>query len=140
MCPSLIRVYFYPETIYLFSVQFIFNELSSSYFLTFEIFIKISSLESLVTYHPENRKNILNVSKFDETFLGHWISRDKSNDAIRFVIQDLENFLGFLNPSANLLLLLSFCHFLKFLIFPGFTIRILTYFCFPLKTSKLKLI
>ena len=71
MCPSLIRVRFYPETIYLFSVQFILNELSSSNFLTSEIFVKISSLESLATYHPENRKNIPNVLEFDETFLGY---------------------------------------------------------------------
>ena len=55
--PSLIRVCLCPETIYLFSVQFILNELSSSHFLTFEIFIKISSLESLATSHPELVKN-----------------------------------------------------------------------------------
>ena len=70
MCPSLIRVRFCPEAIYLFSVQFISTELSLSYFLTFEIFVKISSLESLATYHLENRKNILTISEFDETFLG----------------------------------------------------------------------
>ena len=34
MCPSLIRVCFFPETIYLFSVQFILNELSSNHFMT----------------------------------------------------------------------------------------------------------
>ena len=67
----LIRVYFCPETIYLFLVHFILNELSSSHFLTFEIFIKILSLKSLATYHPENRKNIPTVSEFDETFMGH---------------------------------------------------------------------
>ena len=55
MCPSLIQVRFCPETIYLFLVQFILNELSSNHFLTSEIFVKIS-LESLTTYHPENRK------------------------------------------------------------------------------------
>ena len=71
MCPSFIRVRFFPETIYFFLVQFILNELSSSHFLTSEICIKISSLESLATDHPENRKNIPIVSKFDETFLGH---------------------------------------------------------------------
>ena len=71
MCPSLIRVRFYPETIYFFSVQFILNELSSCHFLTSEIFVKILSLESLATYHPENCKNIPTVSEFDETFLGH---------------------------------------------------------------------
>ena len=44
-------------------------KLSSSHFLTSEIFIKISSLESLTTYHPENRKNIPTVSEFNEIFL-----------------------------------------------------------------------
>ena len=67
----LIRVRFCPKTIYLFSVHFILNELSLNHFPTFEIFIKISSLKSLATYHLENRKNILTVSEFDETFLGH---------------------------------------------------------------------
>ena len=66
--PSLIRVRFYPKTIYLFSVQFILNELSSSHFPTFEILVKISSLKSLVTYHPETRKKFRlsqNSTKFD---------------------------------------------------------------------------
>ena len=66
----LIQIRFCPETIYLFSVHFILNELSSSHFLIFEIFVKISSLKSSTTYHPENRKNILIVTEFDETFLG----------------------------------------------------------------------
>ena len=61
-CPSLIWVRFYPETIYFFSVQFSLNELSSSHFLTSEIFVKISSLESVMTYHPEHHKNIPTVS------------------------------------------------------------------------------
>ena len=86
ICPSLIQVCFFPKTIYLFSIQFILNELSSSHFLTSKILIKISSLKSLMTYHPENRKNIPIVSEFDETFLSHWISRDESNDAVYFVI------------------------------------------------------
>ena len=64
-------VHLCPETIYFFSVQFILNELSSNNFLTSEIFIKISSLESLTTYLPENRKNIPTVSEFNETFLDH---------------------------------------------------------------------
>ena len=55
MCRSLIRVRFYPETIYLFSVQFILNELNLSNFPSSEIFVKISSLESLAAYHQENR-------------------------------------------------------------------------------------
>ena len=38
MCPFLIRVCFFPETIYFSSIQFILNELSSSHFLTYEIF------------------------------------------------------------------------------------------------------
>ena len=55
-------VRFFPEKIYFFSVQFILNKLSSSHFLTFEIFVKISSLKSLTTYHLENCKNIPTVS------------------------------------------------------------------------------
>ena len=39
-----------------FSVHFIVNELSSSHFITSEIFVKISSLKSLATYHLEIRK------------------------------------------------------------------------------------
>ena len=71
MCLSLIRVRFCPEEIYLFSIQFILNELRSSHFLTSEIFVKISSLESLATYHLETRKKVLIVSEFDEIFLGY---------------------------------------------------------------------
>ena len=67
-----------PKIIYFVLVYFILNELSSSHFLTFEIFIKISSLESLVTYHPKNRKNfhlsqnltkLFQVIRFHETNL-----------------------------------------------------------------------
>ena len=76
MCPSLIQVCFCLETIYFFSVQFILYELSSSQFPTSEIFLKISSLKSLETYHLENHKNIPIVLEIDETFLRHWISRD----------------------------------------------------------------
>ena len=64
----LIRVRFFPETIYFFSVQFILNELSSSHFLISEIFVKISSLKSLTTYHPENRKKISIILEFNENF------------------------------------------------------------------------
>ena len=71
MCPPLIWICFCPEKIYSSSVQLILTKLSSSHFLTSEIFVKISSLESLATYHSENRKNIMTVSEFDETFLGH---------------------------------------------------------------------
>ena len=57
MCLSLIHIRFSLKIIYLFSVQFILNELSLSNFLTSKIFVKISSLESLTTYHPETCKN-----------------------------------------------------------------------------------
>ena len=63
---------FYPEIIYLFSVHFILNELSPSNFLTFEIFVKISSLESLTIYHPENRKNFRLPQKLTKLF---WVTR-----------------------------------------------------------------
>ena len=86
MCPSFVQVRFCTETIYLLSIHFILNELSSSHFPTSEIFVKISSLKSLTTYNPENRKNILIVSEFYETFLGHQISRDEFNGAVHFFI------------------------------------------------------
>ena len=98
MCPSLIRVRFYPEIIYFFLVQFILKELSLSHFLISKIFVQISSLESLTTYQPETHKNIPTVSEFDETFMGDWILRDESKGTVRFVIRNLENFLGFLEP------------------------------------------
>ena len=98
MCSYLIRVRLCPKQFIFFSTQVILNELSSNHFLTSEIFVKISSLESLVTYHPENHKNIPTISEFDETFMGHWILQDESNDTVCFVIQDVENFLGFLEP------------------------------------------
>ena len=56
-CPLWSWVRFCHKTINLFSIQFILNELSSSHFLTSDIFVKILSLESLATRHPENRKN-----------------------------------------------------------------------------------
>ena len=62
-CP----VHLCPETIYFFSVQFILNELNSSYFLTPEILVKISSMESLGTHYSETRKKFRlsqNLSKF----------------------------------------------------------------------------
>ena len=67
-----IQVPFYPETIYFFSVHFILNELSPSHFLTSEIFIKISPLKSLMTYHPENRK-IFRLSQNSTKFF--WVTR-----------------------------------------------------------------
>ena len=124
MCPSLIRICFFPETIYIFSIQFILNEISSSHFLTSEIFVKISSLESLATYHPENRRNIPTVSEFDETFMGHWISQDESNGAVRFIIRDLENFLGFPEPFLQIIIIIiiiiTIFPFFKIYNFPEF--------------------
>ena len=76
--PYLMRVRLCPEIIYFFSVQFSLNELSSSHFLTSEIFVKMSSLKSLVTYYPETRKKfrlsqnsmkIFWVTRFHETNL-----------------------------------------------------------------------
>ena len=73
-----IRVRFCPETIYLFSVHLILNKLNPNHFLTSEIFLKILSLKSLATYHPENRKifrmsqnsmKLLWVTRFRETNL-----------------------------------------------------------------------
>ena len=49
-------------------------------------------------YHSETRKKIPIVSKFDENFLGHYISQDEFNGIVHFVIRDLENFLGFPEP------------------------------------------
>ena len=43
------------NNLFLFSSLYL-NELSPNHFLTSEIFVKISSLKSLATYHPENRK------------------------------------------------------------------------------------
>ena len=66
------------KKIYLFSFHFILNELSSSHFLSSEIFVKSSSLKSLTVYHSENRKifrlslnstKLFWVTKFHETNL-----------------------------------------------------------------------
>ena len=62
-CPYIMRVHFYPEIIYFFSIQFSLKELSLK--RTFQ------SMELLTTYHPENRKKISIISEFDENFLGH---------------------------------------------------------------------
>ena len=78
------RVHFYSKTIYFFSVQFILNERSSSHFMSSEIFVKISSLKSLMAYHLENRKNIPLVSEFDELF---WVTRFlETNFTVQFVL------------------------------------------------------
>ena len=123
MCQYFIQIRFYPETIYLFSIQYILNELSLSHFLISDIFVKISSVDSLATYHPENHKNISTISKFDETFMGHWISREESNGSICFVIRDLETFLGFLEPLWKfIIIIIIILLFLKFSNFPRFYI------------------
>ena len=67
-----IQIPFYPETIYFLSVHFILNELSSSHFPTSEIFVKISSLKSLATYHLENRKIFRLSQNLTKRF---WITR-----------------------------------------------------------------
>ena len=70
--------FFTPKNFIFFSVHFILNELNPNNFLTSEIFVKILSLKSLVTYHPENRKifrlshnstKIFWVTRFRETNL-----------------------------------------------------------------------
>ena len=114
MCLSLIWVDFYPKTTYFFSVQFILNELSLNHFPTSEIFVKILSLESLTTFHPENRKSIPTISEFDETFIGHWISRDESDGAVRFVIRNLENFIGFPEPFLQVIIIIIIIIILPF--------------------------
>ena len=90
-----------------------------SHFMTSDILLKILSLESLATYHPENRKNIPIVSDFDETFLGHWISRDESNGVVRFVIRDLDNFLSFPEPLWKFIIIIIILPFLKISNFLG---------------------
>ena len=69
-CP--IRVHFYPENFYFFSVHFIVNELKSSHFLASEIFVKISSLKSLATYPPEIRKIFRLSQNLTKLF---WVTR-----------------------------------------------------------------
>ena len=112
-CPSLIRVRFYPEIIYFFSVQFILNELNLNNFLTSEIFVKISSLESLATYHPENRKKFRLSQNWTKIF--RVTRRDEFNGAVRFVILDIENFLGFPEPLCKFIIIII-------IIFPFFEI------------------
>ena len=69
-CTLRSRFRFYLKTIYFFSVQFILIELGPNHFLTFEIFVKISSLKSL-TPPPIKFVKIQTISKFDEPFSGH---------------------------------------------------------------------
>ena len=118
-CPSLIRVRFYLETIYFFSVQFSLNELNTNHFLIFEIFVKISSLKSLATYHSENRKKIPIILEFNENF-----SQDEFNNVVRFIIRDIENFLGFPELFWQFIIINIILPFLKISNFPGFTFTI----------------
>ena len=69
---ALFESVFTPKQFNFFSVQFILNELSSSHFLISEIFIKISSLKSLATYHPENHK-VFRLSPNSTKLL--WVTR-----------------------------------------------------------------
>ena len=106
-----IQVPFYPEIIYFLLVHFILNELSPSHFLTSEIFVKISSLKSLVTYHPKNHKIFRLSHNLTKRFWVKKISRDEFNGTVRFIIRDLKNFLGFLEPSWEFII---FIHILPF--------------------------
>ena len=73
-----IRVRFYPENFYFFSIHFILNELSPSHFMTSEIFVKISSLKSLATYHPKNRKIFQRSQNLTKLF---WITRFRETNS-----------------------------------------------------------
>ena len=78
-----IRVHFYLENFYFFSVHFILNELSPHHFLTSEIFVQISSLKSLVTYHPENHKIFRWSQNLTKLF---WVTRFReTNSMAQFV-------------------------------------------------------
>ena len=63
---------FLPSNNLIFLVHFILNELSPSHFLTSDIFVQISSLKSLVTYHPENRKIFRLSQNLTKLF---WVTR-----------------------------------------------------------------
>ena len=60
---------------------------------------------------PRKSKKFPFVLKFDETFLGHYVSRDEFNGAVRFVIRYLKNFLNFHEPLCQFIILLIFYHF-----------------------------
>ena len=78
-----IRIRFYPEKFYFFSVQFILNELNPSHFLTSKIFVKISSLKSLTIYHPKNRKIFRLSQNLTKLF---WVTRfNKTNLTAQYV-------------------------------------------------------
>ena len=67
-----IWVRFCLEIFYIFSIHFILNELSPCHFLISEIFVKISSLKSLATYHPENSKIFRRSQNLSKLF---WVTR-----------------------------------------------------------------
>ena len=72
---------------YLFSVQFILNEVISSHFLISEIFVKISFLESLATYHLESRKTFRlshNLTKF------FWVTRFRETNLTAQTVSSFE--------------------------------------------------
>ena len=75
MCTLLIRVRFWPEIIYLVSVQvqFILNELYLSYFLTPEILIKISSLG--ITRRPLPPKIVKKIRLSRNSTKILWVTR-----------------------------------------------------------------
>ena len=64
------------------------------------------------------------VSEFDANQLGSYILRDDSNGTTHFIIQDLENFLGFLGPFQQFFFFTILATFQKNSIFPGFHRRI----------------
>ena len=72
-----------PNFFYFFSIQFILIELNSNHFLTFEIFVKISSLKSLATNHPEIRK----IFRLSQNSTKHfWVTRFReTNLTMEFV-------------------------------------------------------
>ena len=61
----------------------------------FRDFSKIPVSGFTLNLSPRNLYNIPTFSEFNKTFLGYYISRDELNDAVRFVIRDLENFRDF---------------------------------------------
>ena len=76
-----------PRNNLLFSVHSILNELSPNHFLTFEIFVKISSLESLTTYHPENRKNFRLFHNSTKLF---WVTRFRETNLMAQFVSSSE--------------------------------------------------
>ena len=84
MCPS---GSFYPETIYLFYVQFILNELSSIHFLTSKIFVKISSLES---WRLISQKLVKKFQLFQNSTKFFWVTRFRETNLTAQFISSFE--------------------------------------------------